>query len=216
MRLLKLKIKEIKEDILFKYLGYEKGVLPKEEIKKTIRKMIKEALSNGEAKAIFTIAPIKEIKRDSIRTQYGEINSSRLATIAKNVSTILFSAITIDPIIEDKISNSASLLEAFIWDTIGTVMIETAVESFLYQIKKETGLNYSLPFSPGYCDWDLSGQKVIFSALNPEVIGIKLLKDSFMMVPQKSISFVSCLGHDRFETNPCSFCQKKNCSMKRK
>jgi hypothetical protein len=50
-----------------------------------------------------------------------------------------------------------------------------------------------LRFSPGYCGWDLSGQKALFRALGPAEIGLRL-GDSFLMRPLKSISGVLVAG----------------------
>lgn len=73
-----------------------------------------------------------------------------------------------------------------------------------------------MPFSPGYCDWELSGQRVVFNALNSSVLGITYFKDSFMMTPQKSVSFVACMGTVELEKNPCKYCNMKKCFMRRK
>jgi hypothetical protein len=50
-----------------------------------------------------------------------------------------------------------------------------------------------LRYSPGYCGWDISGQKKLFEYLKPEEIGITL-RDSFLMEPLKSVSGVIVSG----------------------
>ncbi|UCH11281.1 MAG: hypothetical protein JSU61_05170 [Fidelibacterota bacterium] len=44
-----------------------------------------------------------------------------------------------------------------------------------------------LGYSPGYCGWDISGQKRLFQTLKPERIGITL-NDSYLMTPLKSVT----------------------------
>jgi hypothetical protein len=64
-----------------------------------------------------------------------------------------------------------------------------------------------LRYSPGYCGWNLTGQRALFAALGPEEIGIHLT-DSCLMEPVKSISGVMVMGPadiHRF-TDDYSFC----------
>jgi hypothetical protein len=67
----------------------------------------------------------------------------------------------------------------------------------------------TLRFSPGYCGWHVSGQKKLFSALDPGEIGITL-NDSYLMQPLKSISGVAVAGRQSifaFE-DTFSFCRE--------
>ncbi len=50
-----------------------------------------------------------------------------------------------------------------------------------------------LPYAPGYCGWDMSGQAQLFAYLRPEEIGITL-NNSFLMRPLKSVSGVLIAG----------------------
>jgi hypothetical protein len=72
-----------------------------------------------------------------------------------------------------------------------------------------------LSYSPGYCGWNLTGQKMLFEALGPEEIGIRL-KESCLMEPLKSISGVAVMGPreiheftDDFDF--CSDCGTRDC-----
>jgi hypothetical protein len=72
-----------------------------------------------------------------------------------------------------------------------------------------------LRYSPGYCGWDITGQRQLFQALRPEEIGITL-RESCLMEPLKSISgvLVAARPEDhRFDnTYPfCSACTTKTC-----
>lgn len=50
-----------------------------------------------------------------------------------------------------------------------------------------------LPYSPGYCGWDVTGQRALFATLRPETIGIAL-NPSCLMDPLKSVSGVLVVG----------------------
>ena len=66
-----------------------------------------------------------------------------------------------------------------------------------------------LTYSPGYCGWDVTGQKRLFDHLDPEPIGVTL-NDSCLMQPLKSVSGVVVAGdpgiHD-FD-NDYDFCDE--------
>lgn len=72
-----------------------------------------------------------------------------------------------------------------------------------------------LPYSPGYCGWDVSGQAQLFEYLRPEQVGITL-NDSFLMQPLKSVSGVLIAGPARIHCfRPkfpfCDGCRERRC-----
>jgi hypothetical protein len=72
-----------------------------------------------------------------------------------------------------------------------------------------------LRYSPGYCGWDITGQRQLFQTLRPEEIGITL-RESCLMEPLKSISGVLVAArpeHHRFDnTYPfCGACTTQTC-----
>ncbi|MBD3349692.1 MAG: hypothetical protein GF400_10935 [Candidatus Eisenbacteria bacterium] len=73
----------------------------------------------------------------------------------------------------------------------------------------------TLRYSPGYCGWNVTGQRALFSTLGPEEVGIRLLP-SCLMEPLKSISGVMVTGpveiHEFENDFPfCSECRTKEC-----
>jgi hypothetical protein len=72
-----------------------------------------------------------------------------------------------------------------------------------------------LRYSPGYCGWNLTGQRALFAALQPEAIGIGLT-ESCLMEPLKSISGVMVIGPAEIhgfdnDYRFCSECRTKDC-----
>jgi len=63
-----------------------------------------------------------------------------------------------------------------------------------------------LHYSPGYCGWNVSGQRALFAALSPGEIGISI-NDSCLMHPVKSVSGVLVVApisaHDFSPAFPC-------------
>ncbi len=75
--------------------------------------------------------------------------------------------------------------------------------------------DYILGYSPGYCGWDISGQKKLFEYLDPGAIEITL-NSSFLMDPVKSVTGVIISGspeiHSFIPGYPfCKLCKTKSC-----
>ncbi len=73
----------------------------------------------------------------------------------------------------------------------------------------------ALSYSPGYCGWNLTGQRALFAALEPGRIGITLT-DSCLMKPVKAVSGVVVVGaaaiHDFDDDYDfCSACSTHEC-----
>jgi len=72
-----------------------------------------------------------------------------------------------------------------------------------------------LSYSPGYCGWNVIGQRGLFEYLEPERIGITL-RESCLMDPLKSISGVLIAAPSDFhvfeaEYPCCEFCETQTC-----
>jgi hypothetical protein len=73
----------------------------------------------------------------------------------------------------------------------------------------------ALSYSPGYCGWNLTGQRALFAALDPELIGITLT-ESCLMEPVKSISGVIVVGPAEIhefnnDYDFCTACRTRGC-----
>ncbi len=98
--------------------------------------------------------------------------------------------------------------------------LENTHRQFLIDAGKFRDHSTTLRFSPGYCGWDISGQKKLFEYLEPDEIGISL-RESFLMIPLKSISGVIVAGkNDIFDFDDnlsfCEACQTHSCRNRRK
>ncbi len=72
-----------------------------------------------------------------------------------------------------------------------------------------------LRYSPGYCGWDITGQRRLFAALQPGAIGLAL-NDSCLMQPLKSVSGVLLAGPRTIHRFPptfdcCARCAERTC-----
>jgi hypothetical protein len=104
----------------------------------------------------------------------------------------------------------------------GTEMTAEAIERFYREYLTANGRlcegHATLRFSPGYCGWDISGQRKLFDSLKPEEIGVTL-NESYLMEPIKSISGIIIAGNReifRFEDafSFCRDCRTHDCQVR--
>ncbi len=200
---------------VFRCLGYGMDFQPHREVIDLVREYAMEAAQMSRPQGAFVSFPVTKVDKEGIYTEKGKILSRKLARVAADAEKIAFGLVTAGELFDEQIEASDGLLNACIRDAVGTVLVEDGVSLLLEEIAVDSGLKPSLPFSPGYCDWDLGGQQLLFSAFPPAPLGIRLLRDSLMMIPQKSVSFVTCLGAEMKTENPCRHCTRKKCYMRR-
>ncbi len=105
-------------------------------------------------------------------------------------------------------------LESYIVNAIGSVIAETAAGYLHQRIEKiagDVGIKATNPYSPGYCDWNVSEQRKLFSLLPENVCNIRLTESALMM-PIKSVTGFIGIGHQVKKTDyPCKFCPHNSC-----
>lgn len=102
-------------------------------------------------------------------------------------------------------------LKEFIADAIGSVIAEACVTKVQSRLSEISSLDHTYPYSPGYCGWKLTEQRLLFSLLPDSPCGITLT-DSCLMLPIKSVSGIIALG-EKIERKAygCSICENINC-----
>lgn len=114
---------------------------------------------------------------------------------------------------------SDDLLKGYIYDVIGSEIVENAAELMQDELEKEvsgSGRKITNRFSPGYCGWDVSEQHKLFSFFPYNFCGIRLTP-SALMDPVKSISGFIGIGENvKRLPYTCSLCDMKDCIYRRK
>ena len=109
-------------------------------------------------------------------------------------------------------------LEAFVADAIGSLTVEKAMDKIQAQLALEMqneGMQTSNRYSPGYCDWPVSGQRELFDQMGKLPIAISLT-ESCLMLPIKSVSGIIGVGaHIRKRPYACRICKNQNCSYRK-
>lgn len=193
-------------------------------IENEISRVLDESVRITMEKAIpaggYSLLPVLGISRVGIATKAGQIASAKFAHLAKSCEDarfIIFSASTVGAAFDSELSGDMPLFKKLVLDTTGSVlteMIAGQVEDAWRMELKAAGLESSMRISPGYCDWSLRGQAVVFNALDTRLLGIGLLP-SFAMTPKKSVSSVAIAARRVFIQAPCAFCSKTACRWRR-
>ena len=114
---------------------------------------------------------------------------------------------------KEALKAEGDIVADFIADAIGTVLAETTVA----QMEKDyTGSEtISMPYSPGYCNWDIREQQLLFSLFPERPCGI-ILSDTSLMAPEKSVSGFFALGEHLFrQPYHCQICKNTRCYKRR-
>jgi hypothetical protein len=134
----------------------------------------------------------------------------------RNSEQLLFFVCTAGKMISQK---SAELLKGedpakgYIYDQVGIFVTEAAGDRMQQLIQQElpSGKKTTNRYSPGYCNWNVSDQHLLFSLFPPAPCGVTLT-DSALMNPVKSISGVIGIGQAvNYRDYPCALCLSVNC-----
>jgi len=172
----------------------------------------------------YTIRDIEAIQGN--RVTIGDsitFDSKIIAKLLERCHKIAVFALTIGNHLEEMVAYLAEnglVLQATVLDAIGSGAAEKLadyVEDRIRRMANIEGLVTSLRFSPGYCDWEVSQQKMVFQSLNGDSAGIRLT-ESLLMIPRKSVSGIIGIGwpdNDIENYNPCQTCKRKDCPGRR-
>ena len=117
-----------------------------------------------------------------------------------------------------QLAEDGLVLQAAVLDAIGSGAAEKMADFVQSMIKEEAhtqGLYISQRFSPGYCDWSIKQQKMVFQAMNGDSAAIQLTEEC-LMLPRKSVSGIIGLSPREVASyNPCQTCDKRDCVGRR-
>lgn len=124
-----------------------------------------------------------------------------LCTLGRALDGTIASLFNTDPL-------AALALDGF--GSTAVEMLAVKASNYFEKIANYGGYKTSMPLNPGMIGWPVDvGQAEIFSLLDCEVIDVSLT-DSFMMVPNKSVSLVIGMGEEMSSAGtPCEFCNLK-------
>jgi hypothetical protein len=118
-----------------------------------------------------------------------------------------------------KAMHDGDMLNGYLYDIIGTEVVETATDLMQNELEKEMaelGKRITNRYSPGYCGWNVVEQHKLFSVMKDNKCGIKL-NQSALMDPIKSVSgFIGVGEYVKFFPYTCNLCEMKDCIYRSK
>jgi hypothetical protein len=114
----------------------------------------------------------------------------------------------------EQYNKNDAYLEAFVTDVIGSLTVEHAMNKIQAQLEStmnEENLHITNRYSPGYCNWPVSGQQELFGYMGNLPVNITL-KESCLMLPIKSVSGIIGIGENaQKQEYACHICNNKIC-----
>lgn len=162
--------------------------------------------------------PEIDLKNDTLRVDGTKFHTggqvTRYLKEAEKIALFVCTAGHEVSIRSKKLMNNNQMLEGYVCDVIGSLLVEEAMTVIHNQLTEKlsfTGNKTTNRYSPGYCDWNVNEQQKLFSFFPPEFCGIKL-SDTSLMYPIKSVSGVLGIGKNvNFHKYVCDACSNVNC-----
>lgn len=207
----------ISDKELFGYMGY-KGNEPDPFMIEMIKQLKEEALSVCQPRLGYRFLTGKRIDEQNLviggkNFHPAQVINDSLQDADFYVSMVSSVGTELDCWLKEK-QASDDMISSFIADAIGSALVEAIVSYGVINLRKMVGkwkLKISNAYSPGYCDWSVSEQQILFSLLPARFCGVEL-NESSLMLPIKSVSSLISVGFN-IEKKPygCAICKKKNC-----
>lgn len=205
-----------------RFLGYLRGQNLTASTSSLIDLQIEEAQKLVKPSYSYTTRKVlaSEIPRTFIEGPVVFTSNIITGILSRCHEVAIFTA-TIGASLEKRVSqlmDQGEMLKAVALDAVGSAAIEKVVCELEESVRKKAmtgGAEISRRYSPGYCDWDIKEQKLLFDSLNGDSAGVELTEE-YLMMPQKSISGVIGISFDQNITvSTCLDCTKKDCEGRR-
>jgi hypothetical protein len=203
-------------------LGYPDNTIPMH-FEEMIEDILSQLSSYCKIQAGYRLLDVKKAKDRndglSIGGKFFKLQNIVTAQLRKSEKAALFIC-TIGPAMETwakKLSTEGDATLSFMVDTVASITEEQAVDVLHDHIEKQMkmrGLKITNRYSPGYCNWAVSEQHLLFSFFPPKFCGITLTK-SALMVPIKSVSGMIGVGTAVKRVDyTCDTCGVKDCTYR--
>ncbi|MBI4832965.1 MAG: hypothetical protein HY801_15710 [Candidatus Lindowbacteria bacterium] len=235
----------VSADDLLGPLGYGEGASVDPSLKEQLLAEASRCEQMMRGKAIYSCVKL-EHRTDSQAIEAGGIviEDETLARSLDGARSLAVAVCTVGAEIDARIEShfgAGDFLNGMVADVVANRAAEDVAERCAALIcwkARGLGLAPGRRMSPGYREWDVSGQRAVFALLDPAPIGVSL-NEHCMMRPKKSVSFVIPLvektgdmmphAHEKIGDMmphrvpdfldmepPCHGCSFQNCAYRRK
>jgi hypothetical protein len=205
-------------------LGYPNGKQVPPKVRAILEELQPRAMELFEPRYQYTILPLESVDHEAQTVSLAGGKSFHGEGIAEalrySTDAGIFLATLGHPVVEEiERLNRVDVSRGFFLDILSSVAVENLAERVhieIAQLVLERGWYVGHRYSPGFCDWDLKQQRVLFSFLKSEQLSVELT-DHCMMIPRKSVSAIVGIGQERGEMaiSPCNNCKRTDCMARR-
>ncbi|WP_195250907.1 vitamin B12 dependent-methionine synthase activation domain-containing protein [Romboutsia sp. 1001713B170207_170306_H8] len=207
----------IENNDILTFLGYKNQKLD-DSILNMINSCKEEAINLINERFIYGVYDIEEDKDIRLLNTNIVLSGESITRHLKDCNKVILFACTLGIDIERKIRlyEKIDLTKSIILDACASILVESLCDDIEKIIKK--GLNkeyrYTLRFSPGYGDLDISSQKKVIGLLDANrKIGLTC-SSNFILMPRKSVTAIIGISNNdiKSEYDICDSCHaRENC-----
>ncbi len=180
-----------------------------------LARLAAEAETIARPKALYKLAFIEAKTEDTVIIE-GVRFTSRVLRVNLDVAHRVFAyVITCGRELDDWAQAFDDMVHRFWADAVKEMALRTAIQALNQHLNDCYSLGRTAMMSPGsLADWPIQEQRPLFTLLgDPEAaIGVELT-DSFLMIPNKSVSGTRFPTEESFES--CQLCPRETCPGRR-
>lgn len=167
-----------------------------------VRAPVRQAAEENAARAEAALAPVAYVCRADVRTCQDDVltlttgsafHSTEFSKVLTGCGTVFATIVTVGTGLDDELQRCLKdddILSALFLETAGWIAMEKATKALrghLTGLARSAGQRLSRRLAPGYSDWELTEQAVLFALFDGIDLPIRLLESS-VMLPKMSRS----------------------------
>jgi len=205
-------------------MGFDTDCKPSGRIASLLNEYVDNAYNLIEAEYSHVVKDIKLVQGSRVFIEGSLVLQSEvIACMLEQCQKVVVFLVTIGNHLEEMVCHLAEdglILQAVTLDAIGSEASEKLadfVQGRVAEMARTQGLCISQRYSPGYCDWDIEQQNMVFRAMGGDSVGIHLT-EGCLMLPRKSVSGIIGIGPCNGNVehyNPCITCSNHDCQGRR-
>jgi len=207
-------------DEVLERLGYEPESTP-QRVRKAVDRAVVLVRDAAEPRAGYERVPVEVENGSVLLDGESEIGSKKLRKVLGPCDNTIIFVTSLGPKVDMMIDElqEESMSDAYIADVAASHAAEWLADKVHNIIGESLDDEEYMThrYSPGYCDWHVSDQKVLFGIVDASETGVAL-DDNCLMSPRKSVSGVIGVGTDDEVEEvaiACKFCKNSKCEYRR-
>lgn len=214
----------IKPETVLKLQGYDGKREPLDGIREVVVEQVNAARELAQPRAIYREIEIKTIDDSIVRLADDTVMQvgKRIAEWWQGSTRLAVALCTVGNALEEQVkalSQKGEHLAAMTLDACGSLVLGSALDQvnhFTCKRAAKAGVRVGPSLNPGYNEWPLTDQRLIFQLMPAQTIGIRL-NEQCMMIPKQSATSCTGLGvtQDFDEFNRCYHCGVPKCPFRK-